>query len=93
MYKRQGIQEALNSGVLAGYPVVDIKVELVDGSYHEVDSSEAAFKVAGSMAVKNALKKATPVILEPMMAVEVELSLIHIWLRRGTSRSMWWRQR
>ena len=68
----KGIQEALNSGVLAGYPVVDIKVELVDGSYHEVDSSEAAFKVAGSMAVKNALKKATPVILEPMMAVEVE---------------------
>lgn len=68
----KGIQEAINSGVLAGYPVVDIKVELVDGSYHEVDSSEAAFKVAGSMAVKNALKKASPVILEPMMAVEVE---------------------
>ena len=68
----KGIQEALDSGVLAGYPVVDIKVELVDGSYHEVDSSEAAFKVAGSMAIKAALRKAAPVILEPMMAVEVE---------------------
>ena len=68
----KGIQEALNNGVLAGYPVVDVRVELIDGSYHEVDSSEAAFKVAGSMAVKNALKKAAPVILEPVMAVEVE---------------------
>ncbi len=68
----KGIQEALNAGVLAGYPVVDIKVELVDGSYHEVDSSEAAFKVAGSMAIKDALRKSSPVILEPMMAVEVE---------------------
>ena len=53
----KGIQEALNSGVLAGYPVVDIRVELVDGSYHDVDSSEAAFKVAGSMAIKDALRK------------------------------------
>ena len=68
----KGIQEAINSGVLAGYPVVDIKIELIDGSYHDVDSSEAAFKVPGSMAVKAALKKAAPVILEPMMAVEVE---------------------
>lgn len=68
----KGIQEALNSGVLAGYPVVDVKVHLVDGSYHDVDSSEAAFKVAGSMAIKDALKKSKPVILEPMMAVEVE---------------------
>jgi elongation factor G len=68
----KGIQEALNNGVLAGYPVVDVRVELIDGSYHEVDSSEAAFKVAGSMAVKNALKKAAPVILEPVMSVEVE---------------------
>ena len=68
----KGIQEALNSGVLAGYPVEDIKVELIDGSYHEVDSSEAAFKVAGSMAIKDALKKSDPVILEPVMAVEVE---------------------
>ena len=68
----KGIQEALNSGVLAGYPVEDVRVELVDGSYHEVDSSEAAFKVAGSMAIKDALKKSNPVILEPVMAVEVE---------------------
>ncbi len=68
----KGIQEALNNGVLAGYPVVDLKVHLVDGSYHEVDSSEAAFKVAGSMAIKDALKKSKPVLLEPIMAVEVE---------------------
>ncbi len=68
----KGIQEALNSGVLAGYPVEDVRVELVDGSYHEVDSSEAAFKIAGSMAIKDALKKGGSVILEPMMAVEVE---------------------
>ena len=68
----KGIQEALNNGVLAGYPVVDIKVHLIDGSYHEVDSSEAAFKVAGSMAIKDALKKSEPVLLEPVMAVEVE---------------------
>ena len=68
----KGIQEALNNGILAGYPVVDVRVELVDGSYHDVDSSEAAFKVAGSMAFKAAMKKAAPVILEPMMAVEVE---------------------
>ena len=68
----KGIQEALNSGVLAGYPVEDVRVELVDGSYHDVDSSEAAFKVAGSMAIKDALKKGSSVILEPMMAVEVE---------------------
>jgi elongation factor G len=67
----KGIQEAMTSGVLAGYPVVDIKVELVDGSYHEVDSSEMAFKIAGSMAIKEALKKASPVLLEPIMAVEV----------------------
>ena len=62
----------MNSGVLAGYPVEDVRVELIDGSYHEVDSSEAAFKIAGSMAIKDALKKGAPVILEPMMAVEVE---------------------
>ncbi len=68
----KGIKEALNSGVLAGYPVEDVKVELVDGSFHEVDSSEAAFKVAGSMAIKEALKKSDPVILEPIMSVEVE---------------------
>jgi elongation factor G len=66
-----GIQEAMDSGVLAGYPVVDIAIELVDGSYHEVDSSERAFKIAGSMAFKEALKRAKPKLLEPMMAVEV----------------------
>ena len=68
----KGIQEALHAGVLAGYPVEDDRVELIDGSYHEVDSSEAAFKVAGSMAIKDALRKSDPVILEPVMAVEVE---------------------
>ena len=66
-----GIEEAMSSGILAGYPVVDIKIELVDGSYHEVDSSERAFKIAGSMAVKEALKRSKPKLLEPMMAVEV----------------------
>jgi elongation factor G len=66
-----GIQEAMESGILAGYPVVDVKVSLVDGSYHDVDSSEAAFKVAGSMAFKEAAKRAKPVLLEPVMAVEV----------------------
>lgn len=67
----QGIREALESGVIAGYPVLDVKVTLFDGSYHEVDSSEMAFKIAGSMAVKEALSKANPVLLEPMMKVEV----------------------
>ncbi len=66
-----GVREAMNTGVLAGYPVVDIKVALVDGSYHEVDSSDMAFKIAGSLAFKNAVQKAKPVLLEPMMAVEV----------------------
>jgi elongation factor G len=67
----QGIKEALENGVLAGYPMVDVKVELIYGSYHDVDSSEMAFKIAGSMAFKEAAKKANPVILEPMMNVEV----------------------
>jgi len=67
----EGIQEAMGSGVLAGYPVVDVKVELVDGSYHDVDSSERAFKIAGSMAFKEAMKRAKPKLLEPVMAVEV----------------------
>ncbi len=67
----QGIQEALQSGIIAGYPVLDVKVTLYDGSYHEVDSSEMAFKIAGSMAIKDALKKASPTLLEPMMKVEV----------------------
>ena len=66
-----GIQEAMSTGVLAGYPVVDIKVALIDGTYHEVDSSDMAFKIAGSLAFKNAAQKAKPVLLEPMMAVEV----------------------
>jgi elongation factor G len=67
----EGIREAMGSGVLAGYPVVDVRVELIDGSYHDVDSSERAFKIAGSMAFKEAMKRAKPKILEPMMAVEV----------------------
>ncbi|MGL5256150.1 MAG: elongation factor G [Proteocatella sp.] len=67
----QGIQGAMESGILAGYPVVDVKVELYDGSYHEVDSSEMAFKVAASMAFKDGMKKANPIILEPMFKVEV----------------------
>jgi elongation factor G len=66
-----GIQEAMESGVLAGYPVVDVRISLVDGSYHDVDSSEMAFKVAGSMAFKEGLKRAKPKLLEPVMAVEV----------------------
>ncbi len=66
-----GIREAMGSGILAGYPVVDVKVELVEGSYHDVDSSERAFKIAGSMAFKEAMKRAKPKLLEPMMAVEV----------------------
>jgi elongation factor G len=66
-----GIQEAMESGVLAGYPVVDLRVALVDGSYHDVDSSEMAFKVAGSMAFKTAMQRAKPKLLEPVMAVEV----------------------
>lgn len=69
----KGIQEAMQNGVLAGYPVVDFKVTLYDGSYHEVDSSEMAFKIAGSMAFKDACRKASPVLLEPIMKVEVEV--------------------
>jgi len=67
----KGIREALDSGVLAGYPVVDVKVSLFDGSYHDVDSSEMAFKIAGSMAFKDGAKRANPVLLEPIMALEV----------------------
>jgi elongation factor G len=67
----KGCTEALASGVMAGYPVVDIKVEVFDGSYHDVDSSEMAFKIAASMGFKDACKKAKPVILEPIMSVEV----------------------
>ncbi len=67
----KGIQEAAASGLLAGYPIVDFKVRLVDGSYHEVDSSEMAFKIAGSMAFKEGFNKASPVLLEPIMKVEI----------------------
>ena len=66
-----GIQEAMESGILAGYPVVDVRVSLIEGSYHDVDSSEMAFKVAGSMAFKEAMKRSKPKLLEPVMAVEV----------------------
>lgn len=69
----QGMREACESGILAGYPVIDLRATLVDGSYHEVDSSEMAFKIAGSMAIKEAVMKASPVLLEPMMKVEVEV--------------------
>jgi elongation factor G len=68
----KGIEDTLPNGVLAGFPVVDVKVTLFDGSYHEVDSNENAFKMAGSMAFKDAMRKSSPVLLEPMMAVEVE---------------------
>jgi elongation factor G len=67
----QGIKEAMETGILAGYPMVDVRVELIDGSYHDVDSSEMAFKIAGSMAFKEACKRAGPVLLEPIMDVEV----------------------
>ncbi len=66
-----GIKEAMTSGILGGYPVVDLKVTLVDGSYHDVDSSEMAFKIAGSMAIKEAMRKASPVLLEPIMKVDI----------------------
>ena len=66
-----GVQDAMEYGILAGYPMVDVKVTLQDGGYHEVDSSEMAFKIAGSMVFKEAARKATPVLLEPMMSVEV----------------------
>ncbi|MBE7705749.1 MAG: elongation factor G [Cyanobacteria bacterium SIG30] len=70
---RKGMEEALEGGIMAGFPMIDVKVELYDGSYHEVDSSEMAFKIAGSMAIKEGCKKARPCILEPMMKVEIEI--------------------
>jgi elongation factor G len=82
----KGIQDALDSGVIAGYPVVDVRVELVDGSYHEVDSSEMAFQIAGSMAAKEALKRANPVLLEPIMDVEVVMG--DLSARRGHIQGM-----
>ncbi|WP_218080246.1 elongation factor G [Anthocerotibacter panamensis] len=69
----QGVKEATEGGVIAGYPVIDLKVTIIDGSFHEVDSNEMAFKIAGSMALKDGVHKAQPVILEPMMKVEVEV--------------------
>jgi elongation factor G len=68
---QQGIKEAMENGVKAGYPMVDVKVELIDGSYHDVDSSEMAFKIAGSMALQEGARKASPALLEPVMSVEV----------------------
>jgi elongation factor G len=68
----KGLKDSLSNGVLAGYPVVDVKIALFDGSYHDVDSNENAFKMAASMAFKEGMRKASPVLLEPMMAVEVE---------------------
>jgi len=70
---KKGIEDAMKTGIIAGYPVEDVKVVLIDGSYHDVDSSEIAFKIAGSMAFKEAFKKAKPVILEPIMDLEVVL--------------------
>jgi elongation factor G len=69
----QGIRESCESGILAGYPVIDLKVTLIDGSYHDVDSNEMAFKIASSIAIKDAVMKANPVLLEPSMKVEVEV--------------------
>jgi len=68
---QKGVEDAMNNGILGGYPVIGIKASIVDGSYHEVDSSEMAFRIAGSMALKEALKKADPVLMEPVMNVEV----------------------
>jgi elongation factor G len=74
----QGVQGAIELGILAGYPIVDVKVTLYDGSYHEVDSNEMAFKIAGSIAFKEAARKASPVLLEPVMAVEVTVPEEHM---------------
>lgn len=68
-----GMRETCESGILAGYPLIDVKVALLDGSFHEVDSSEMAFKIAGSLAIKEAVHQAAPVLLEPTMKVEVEV--------------------
>ena len=81
-----GIRDALDTGALAGYPIIDLAVELVDGSYHDVDSSEMAFKIAGSMALKEAVRKAKPVLLEPIMEVEVVTPADYMgWPRRNSS--------
>jgi elongation factor G len=90
-----GIQDAIKNGILAGYPIEDVRVELVFGSHHEVDSSEMAFKIAGSMAIQEACKKAGPVLMEPMMSVEVVVPeeylgdvMGDINSRRGNIKSM-----
>src|SRR5699024_884581 len=90
-----GIQDALQHGILAGYPVVNVKATLIDGAFHDVDSSEMAFKIAGSMATKEALRQAKPVLLEPVMAVEVRTPEEYMGAvigdlnsRRGTIESM-----
>src|SRR3990167_2563232 len=70
---QKGLEEAITTGVLGGYPVVDIKVAVFDGSYHDVDSSEIAFKIAAAMAFKSGMEKASPVLLEPIMKVEVDV--------------------
>ncbi len=91
----KGIQDTLKSGILAGYPVVDVKVTLTFGSYHDVDSNENAFRMAGSMAFKEAMRRAKPVLLEPMMHVEVETprtSWVMSWAtcRRGAAWCRAW---
>jgi elongation factor G len=82
-----GIKEALTRGVLAGYPIDDVRIELYDGSFHEVDSSEMAFKIAGSMAFQDAAKKAKPVLLEPVMRVEVVVPKEHMGDVMGNLRA------
>ena len=86
-----GIQEASEAGILGGYPVLNFKVRLVDGSYHDVDSSEMAFKIAGSMAFKNAMAKADPVLLEPIMKVEVTMPEEYMGDVMGDINSRRWR--
>jgi len=85
----KGIQEALEAGVVAGYPVQDIKVTLYDGSYHEVDSSEMAFKIAGSMAIKKAMRAANPILLEPIFKVEVTTPEVEIWTQEEDKFQEW----
>jgi elongation factor G len=91
----QGLKEAMANGVLAGYPLVDVKAKLYDGSYHDVDSSEAAFKIAASLALRNAVKSAGPVILEPIMKVDIVAPedylgdvMGHVTARRGNIEGM-----
>src|SRR5699024_5246030 len=92
---QHGIEESMENGVLAGYPLIDIKATLYDGSYHDVDSNEMAFKIAGSMALKEAKNKCQPVLLEPMMKVEIVIpeeylgvSMVDVSTRRGRVECM-----